>query len=469
MRKLAVVILAAGQGKRMKSKRAKVLHPLMGRPMIAYPLATAEALKAERVVVVIGVQADRVRQALAKRKVRFAVQKEQKGTAHAVRAAMPSFKGFSGDVIVIYGDGPLLRPETLRKLVALHRRKKADMSLLTVEFENPTGYGRIIRDNKGKVTGIVEEKDCAPEQRKIKESNPGIYCYRSDFLKKALPKVRNNNKQKEYYLTDLVKIAVNAGNKVGSIKAADPAELIGINSRSELAQAAALIRERINSGHCAAGVTIEEPEKTWIEPGVKIGRDSVIEGGARLCGDTVVGPGCVIEKDARIEDSVIKKGARIRQGSVIEGSEVKEGAQVGPMAHLRPGSVIGRNARIGNFVETKKARIGDASKASHLTYIGDAKVGKDVNIGCGFITCNYDGEKKWMTVIEDGVFVGSDTQTVAPVKIGKGAYIGSGSTITRDIPPGSLAMTRAPLAVKKRWAAKKVAAKKEKPGKKRKK
>jgi bifunctional UDP-N-acetylglucosamine pyrophosphorylase/glucosamine-1-phosphate N-acetyltransferase len=469
MKRLAVVILAAGQGTRMKSKRAKVLHPLMGRPMIAYPIGTAKSLKADRVVVVIGVQGDQVKQALARKRVRFAVQKEQKGTAHAVRAAMPALKGFSGDVVVIYGDGPLLRPETLKKLVALHRRKKADMTLLTVELENPAGYGRIIRNNKGNVTGIVEQKDCTPGQRAIKESNPGIYCYRSDFLKKALPKVKNNNRQKEYYLTDLVQIAVEGGKRVASTKVSDATELIGINSRWEMANAEALLRERINKAHCLAGVTIEDPENTWIEPGVKIGKDAVIERGARICGDTVIGPGCAIEMNVRIEDSVIKKGARIRQGSVIEESEVKEGAQVGPMAHLRPGSVIGKNARIGNFVETKKAIIGDETKASHLTYIGDAQIGKDVNIGCGFITCNYDGEKKWKTIIEDHVFVGSDSQTVAPVRIKKGAYIGSGSTIARDIPAGALAMTRAPLAIKKEWVAKKKAVKTKKSSKKKRK
>lgn len=458
MKNLAVVILAAGQGTRMKSKLAKVLHPLLGRPMITYPLAAAAGLKPDRTVVVIGVQGDQLQAALAGRGLRFALQREQKGTGHALMAAMPALKGFQGDVVVFYGDAPLLRPETLQALVAKHRRAKADMTLLTVLFQNPFGYGRIIRDAKGRVQKIVEEKDCAPAERALKESNPGIYCYRADFLKFALPKVKNQNRQREYYLTDLVQIAVENKKRVASITIADERELVGVNSRADLAQAAAVLRERINLAHCLAGVTIESPETVYIEPSVQIAPDTVIEAGARLSGDTVIASDCYVEMNARIENSRLARGARVKQGSVLEESEVAEGAQVGPMAHLRPGSVIGPDARLGNFVETKKARIGAGAKISHLTYVGDAVVGKNVNLGCGFITCNYDGEKKWTTVIEDDVFVGSDSQAVAPVKLGRGAYIGSGSTITRNIPPGALALTRAPLVVKEGWVKKKKAA-----------
>ncbi|HUT53952.1 MAG TPA: bifunctional UDP-N-acetylglucosamine diphosphorylase/glucosamine-1-phosphate N-acetyltransferase GlmU [bacterium] len=459
MKRLAVVVLAAGQGTRMKSERAKVLHPVLGLPMIAYPLAVARALGPERVVVVVGAQADKVKESLQGSGVRFALQKEQKGTAHAVKAALPALRGFAGDVVALYGDSTLLRPETLKQLVRLHRRKKADMTLITADLPDPFGYGRIIRDPNGAILGIVEQKDCTPEQHALTEFNPGIYCYRSDFLKKALPRVRNNNRQKEYYLTDLVEIAVKGGKQVASLKIADAAELMGINTRLELAQAATALRARINQAHCLAGVTIEDPDSAWIEPEVGIGKDTVIERGVRLCGRTTIGPECVIEMNVRIEDSWIRPGARIKAGSVLEECEVGEGTQVGPMAHLRPGSVIGRDARIGNFVETKKARIGNGAKLSHLTYAGDAEIGKNVNIGCGFITCNYDGEKKHKTVIEDDVFVGSDTQTVAPVKIGKGAYIGSGSTITRDVPAGALALTRAPLVIKEGWTQKRKAKK----------
>lgn len=469
MKPLAVVILAAGQGTRMKSDLAKVLHPLLGRPMLAYPLGAARALKPQRTVVVIGVQGDQVRRSFqGDRTLRFAVQKKQKGTAHAVMAAMPSLRGFRGDVLVLYGDTPLITAASLKLLVGAHRRTKAAVSLLTARVEEPFGYGRIIRDHSGRVERIIEEKDCSAREKKIKEINPGFYCYDLGFLKKALPGVGNRNRQKEYYLTDLLEIAVEGGSKVASVLADDPDEIIGVNSRADMAMVGGLLRERINRAHCLAGVTVEDPATTWIEGAVRIGKDTVIEPGARLSGSTVIGAGCVIEMNARIEDSVIGRGVRIKTGSVIEESEVKTGAQVGPMAHLRPGSVIGKDARIGNYVETKKARVGDGSKISHLTYVGDAEVGKNVNIGCGFITCNYDGEKKHLTVIEDDVFVGSDTQTVAPVRIGRGAYIGSGSTITEDVPPGSLALTRPDLVVKKGWAAKKRSVKKtgKKPAKK---
>jgi bifunctional UDP-N-acetylglucosamine pyrophosphorylase / glucosamine-1-phosphate N-acetyltransferase len=462
MKKLAIVILAAGQGTRMKSEKAKVLHSMLGRAMIHYPLAVAEALKPERVVVVVGVQAEAVKAELAGRKVRFAPQKEQLGTGHAVMAAMPALKGFAGDVMVLYGDSPLLTAETLKALAARHRGTRAAMSLITVNFANPFGYGRIIRDQRGAVREIVEEKDCTPEQRLITESNPGIYIYDLGFLRKALPKIKNRNQQKEYYLTDLLGIAVGAGARVESAQAADPREVLGFNCRWELASAAAIMQERINRAHCEAGVTIESPMTVIIEPDVKIGKDTVIEPGARITGRSVIGAGCVIESCARISDSTIGPGARIKAGSVIEDSFVQFGADIGPMAHLRPGSDIGAHAHLGNFVETKKAKIGAGTKISHLTYVGDAVIGQDVNLGCGFITCNYDGVHKHQTVIEDNVFVGSDTQAVAPLKIGRGAYIGSGSTLTRDIPPGALALTRAPLVIKEGWATKRAASDKKK-------
>jgi bifunctional UDP-N-acetylglucosamine pyrophosphorylase/glucosamine-1-phosphate N-acetyltransferase len=478
MRRLAVVVLAAGQGTRMKSDRAKVLHPILGRPMIWYPLATALALGAERTVVVTGAQAEQVRSALTGMGVSFAVQKEQRGTAHAVMAAMPALKGFDGDVLVLYGDGPLWRPETARDLIAIHRRRKADISLVTINLDNPYGYGRILRDGRGRVYGIVEEKDLTPEQKRLPESNPGMYAYRSDFLRLALPRVKTGNAQAEYYLTDLVEIAVAAGKKVESHTIADQAEIVGVNSRAELARASELLRERINRRHGDAGVTIESPADTIIEPEVEIGRDTTIETGARLMGVTVVEEGCTIEAGARIKDSLIgagstieagcrldrafiRAGVRIKQNCVLEDCEVAEGVEFGPMSRLRPGSKIGRDVKVGNFVEFKKARIGAGTKVAHLSYIGDADIGANVNVGCGFITCNYDGERKWRTVVEDDVFIGSDSQTVAPVKIGRGAYIGSGSTIAREIPPGALALTRAPLTIKEGWADKKRASKKE--------
>ncbi len=454
MKNLAVVILAAGEGTRMKSERAKVLHPVLGRPMVSYPLEVARALKPEKTVVVVGVQAQQVKEALKDYEISFALQKEQKGTGHAVMSALPALKGFDGDVLVFYGDGPCLRAETLKGLVGLHRKRKAKMGLLTVELDDPTGYGRIVRHEKGNIRAIVEQKDCTEKQKEIKEANPGLYCYEAGFLRDNLKKLKNDNRQKEYYLTDLVEMAVNRGLKVASGKVEDPSEVLGVNSRWELATVEGVLKQRINKNHCLAGVTIESPETVHVEPGVKIGIDAVIEPGVRLCGATRIGNGVHIESNSRLTDTVVEEGARIKTGSVLEECTVKSGAQVGPMAHVRPGSEIGRDAKLGNFVETKKALIGEGAKISHLSYVGDAEIGERVNLGCGFITCNYDGTNKWKTVVEDDAFVGSDSQTVAPVKIGKGAYIGSGSTITEDVPPGSLSLTRSPQIVKEEWAKK---------------
>lgn len=483
MKKLAVVVLAAGQGTRMKSDLAKVLHPILGQPLIMYPIGTALALGAERTVVVTGVQAEPVRAALAKSGVVFAAQKEQRGTGHAVMAALPALKGFEGDVLVLYGDGPCWRPETAESLLAIHRRKKADLSLVTVHLPQPSGFGRIIRDQRGRVTAIIEQKDCSPEQFDLTESNPGMYVYDSKFLRAALPRLKTDNAQQEYYLTDLVGIAVGDGRKVESHLLEDRDETIGVNSREDLAHAAAVLRGRINRRHLAAGVTLEDPGEIVIEPRAQIGRDTVIEADARLLGFTVIGAGCVIEAAARITDSVIGDGCRvdagcrldrarlapgvhIKQGCVLEDCEVEEGVEFGPMSRIRPGSVIGRDVKVGNFVEFKKAQIGPGTKVAHLSYIGDAEIGRNVNVGCGFITCNYDGVVKSKTVVEDDVFIGSDSQAVAPVVIRRGAYIGSGSTITREIPADSLALTRSALVVKEGWATKKRASKKAKgPGK----
>lgn len=477
MKKLAVVILAAGQGTRMKSDLAKVLHPILGRPMIMYPIATALALRAERTVVVTGVQAEQVRAALAGTGVLFAAQKEQRGTGHAVRSALPALKGFDGDVLVLYGDGPCWRPETAAELIAIHRRSRAALSLATVHLETPCGFGRIVRDGRGRVAAIVEQKDCTPEQFALTESNPGMYVYDSEFLRAGLPRIKTNNVQKEYYLTDLVGIAIADGRKVESYTLADRLETIGVNSREELARAAGILRDRINRGHMAAGVTLEAPGEIIIEPRVQIGRDTTIEADARLMGFTVIGAGCVIEAGARITDSVIGDGCRIdagcrldkarlapgvhlKQGCVLEDCEVDEGVEFGPMSRIRPGSVIGRDVKVGNFVEFKKAQVGAGTKVAHLSYIGDAEIGKNVNVGCGFITCNYDGVVKSKTIVEDDVFIGSDSQAVAPVKIGRGSYIGSGSTITREIPPDALALTRSALVIKEGWAVKKRQSKK---------
>ena len=457
MSRLAVIILAAGQGKRMRSEQAKVLHQILGRPLVDYPVDLALSLGAEKVVVVVGVQAEKVRVHLLERrsrKISFAVQKQQLGTGHAANAAAPNLKGFQGDVLILYGDVPLLTSNTIRRLRSVHQKRRARLSLVTVRLKAPRGYGRILRDSSGEVLGIVEEGDCSPAQRRISESNPGIYLCDAEFLFKMLPQIRKNNRQKEYYLTDLVGLAAGEGLRIATVEVHNPEEIFGVNSRAQLYEAEAALRDRVNSALMEAGVTLEDPDRTWIAPSVKVGTDTVIESGVRILGQSRVGKACLIEAGSRLTDTVLGNRVRVLAGSVLESSAVGDLSQIGPMTHLRPGSVVGKAARIGAFVELKNAVIGDGTKAVHLTYLGDARVGKNVNIGCGTITCNYDGVKKSVTVIEDDAFIGSDTQLIAPVKVGKAAYIGSGSTISRDVEPGALALTRAPEVHRPGWAKK---------------
>ncbi len=451
MKSLAAVILAAGESKRMRSRTVKVLHQLLGRSLIDYPVELARSAGADPVVVVLGIQAEEVKKHLREEPVRFAVQKKQLGTGHAVLSARSALKGFNGDVLILYGDVPLLKKDTIRKLIRSHRRKKARLSLLVTHMPDPKGYGRIIRDHSGHLVHIIEEADCAREQRGIKEVNPGIYCADCGWLFQALPRIKSDNRKVEFYLTDLPALSVKSGSEVNTVAVQDFRETLGINTRAHLHRAQVFLGERINARHLESGVTMEDPAHTYIETGVRIGPDTYLEPGVRLTGRTRIGSDCWIQAQARISHSIIEKGVEIRAGSVIEESLVRTGATVGPMAHLRPGSVVGRGAHIGNYVELKKAVVGDGTKAAHLTYLGDARIGRNVNIGCGTITCNYDGEKKWKTVIGDDVFVGSDTQLIAPVRVGRGAYLGSGSTISKDVPPHSLALTRAPQVHKPGW------------------
>jgi bifunctional UDP-N-acetylglucosamine pyrophosphorylase/glucosamine-1-phosphate N-acetyltransferase len=456
----AVIILAAGKSRRMKTKKSKVLHKLLGKPMILYGLEAAAKLKPKKIILVVGKDSADLRAPFKVRgqeclrhcpKIEFAVQRTPRGTADAVKAALPRLKGLKGAALIFYADNPLFSLSTLRQLVREKEKSHARLALLTAIFPEPPAFGRIIRNRKGRVQAIIEQADCTPAQLAIKEVNPGLYCVDIDFLKAAIAKVKASNKQKEYYLTDIVKLAVDQKIPVAAAIAKDFQETFGINSRRDLALAGAIMREKINAEWMAKGVTIEDPQTVLIEPEVKIGQDTLIESGARLCGKTRIGKNCWIQASARIIDSIIDDSVEIRQGSVIEESRVKSESSVGPMAHLRPGSVVGKHVRIGNFVELKKAVIGDFSMAAHLTYLGDAFIGKRVNIGCGVITCNYDGIRKSTTIIEDNAFIGSDSQLVAPVRIGKGAYIGSGSTITKDVPPGALSLTRSQQIIKPDW------------------
>lgn len=437
----ACVILAAGKGVRMKSDRPKVLHRVGGRPMVAHPLLRARELKPERIVVVLGNGADDVKPHLGD-DVKIAVQERQAGTGHAVMCARNALKGFRGTVLILYGDTPLLVTDSLRAMLKAHAKAKVPLTILTANFAWPNRLGRVIRRDDGKVLRVIEAADASHEELKIEEVNAGIYAVQSEFLFKALDRVKADNAQGEYYLTDIIEIAAKKGG-VSAFTVPDPEEVLGVNDRAELAQAERAMNKRTLLKLMREGVTIIDPEAAYVHDTVTIGAETTIYPGAVIEGKTVIGEGCEIGPGAFVRDSQIGDGVEIRAHSVLDQSRVGDRTTVGPSAHLRPGSVIGADCRIGNFVETKKVTIGDGTKASHLTYLGDAEIGRNVNIGCGTITCNYDGEKKSKTIIEDDVFVGSDTQFVAPVRIGRGAYIGSGSTITRDVPAGALSVARA--------------------------
>lgn len=451
---LAAVILAAGQGTRMKSTLPKVLHPVVGKPMLAHVIAAARGAGATAVVTVIGHGADRVRAAFAETGVLFALQAEQLGTGHALRCAVPALGGFGGDLLLLCGDVPLLRAETLAILLHYHRSQQATVTVLTAEVADPRGYGRIIRGPDG-VERIVEEKDATPSERAVREINTGIYVFAVPRVFDLLTGLTNDNTQGEYYLTDVVAAARTAGERVAALAVERAEEAMGINDRAQLAEAGKEMRARINEGHMRNGVTLLDPATAYIESEVTIGADTVIHPGVHLRGRTVVGRDCELEPGVIVTECTLADRVHVKAGSVLNGSTVGADTDVGPMAHLRPGTVLAGENKIGNFVETKKAAIGKGSKASHLTYLGDAEIGAGVNIGCGTITCNYDGVNKHVTVIEDEVFVGSDVQFVAPVRIGKGSLIGAGSTITRDVPADALAITRAEQKVIEGWVSRK--------------
>ncbi|MFZ5469683.1 MAG: bifunctional UDP-N-acetylglucosamine diphosphorylase/glucosamine-1-phosphate N-acetyltransferase GlmU [Myxococcota bacterium] len=453
---LAAVILCAGKGTRMKSEKAKVLHSLLGRPLCFYPLSRADEWGASPIVAVVGHQAEEVETAIRSgfpdRPMTFVRQAEQKGTGHAVRCAEQVLSSFEGAVLLLYGDVPLLRLETLRALLTKYREGKGPLALVSTFPKNPTGYGRIVRAN-GKVKAVVEEKDADASQKQIGEINAGVYLVESRFLWRTLAGLKAANAQGEYYLTDIVAAAAALG-EVATVTA-DSDEVAGVNDRAELAQRAAILRMRINVEHMKNGVTLQHPETTFIDEGVEIGPNTVIgpmvsiHAGCEIGAEVKVGQGSVLMK------STIGDGTEIRPYSLFEESVVGPRCVIGPFARLRPGTVLDAEVHLGNFVETKKTRIKKGSKANHLSYLGDAEIGSGVNVGAGTITCNYDGVNKHTTVLGDGVFIGSDTQLVAPVKVGEGAYIGAGSTVTEDVPPGALALSRVKQVNKPGWVARK--------------
>lgn len=446
----AAIVLAAGQGKRMKSKVAKVLHPLAGVPMLFYVLDLVKRIEIQRTFIIIGHLAEQVSEAVSAWDATCLLQDPPLGTGHAVLQAKKSLEGFSGSVLILSGDTPLLRPETVERLWEVHRKEQATMTLLTTRLVDPHGYGRLIRKKNGAIARVVEERDATPAERSIQEVNTGVYIIEASFLFEALGEVQPNNQQKEYYLTDLIGIAARRGERLAGA-AADPEEIIGVNSRADLALAERVLQRRITAHWLAEGVTIVDPARVRIDASVKIGRDAVIHPGVALEGNTEIGEDCILHP-CRIENSRLGEQVVVKDYSVIEESEIEAGASIGPFAHLRPGAIIRKSAKVGNFVEIKKSELGEGSKINHLSYLGDAVVGKKANIGAGTITCNYDGEKKYKTIIEDGVFIGSDTQLVAPVRVGAGAFIAAGSTITKDVPPEALAISRTRQENKEGWA-----------------
>ncbi len=454
MEHVAAVVLAAGKGTRMRSERAKVLHPMLGRPLLAYPLDACRAAGVGRVVVVVGHQAEAVERALSAPDVTFALQAEQRGTGHAVLCAAGALEGFEGTALILCGDVPLIRPGTLRALVDAHRKAGALLTVLTMEPPDPSGYGRVVRDPSGRPARIVEEADASPEERAVREVNTGTYAAELPWLFRVLETVGSDNRQGEMYLTDALEAAAREG-RAASVLLEDPDEVMGVNSRTHLARAAAVLRERINREWMEAGVTLEDPATTWIEPGVTLEPDVTVGPGCRLAGSTRVYRGTIIHTGCVITDSEIGPGCLLKPYCVLTEARLEEGAQVGPFAHLRPGAVMEPGARVGNFVEMKKTVLGRGSKANHLTYLGDTTVGEGANIGAGTITCNYDGVNKHPTRIGNGAFIGSNSSLVAPVTVGDEATVAAGSTITKDVPDGALGVGRGKQRNVEGWARRK--------------
>ena len=452
---LAVVIMAAGKGTRLKSRRPKVLHEIGGKPLLAHVIAAAGKFVAPAdIFVVVGHEAERVETALKLTGVNFVLQAEQLGTGHAIQCARQAIAEYD-HILVLSGDVPLIRPETIELLWNFHHGEDADMTILTTLPEDPYGYGRIIRsgNNRSEVEAIVEQKSLEPDQFAIREINSGIYAFRTNVLTERLDQLTAVNNAREYYLTDMAHILTAAGKRVVAVQAPDSGEVLGANTIPELVALDATLRNRTALRLMLEGVTIFRPETCLIDADVEVGPDTVIEPNVQLLRGTRIGSDCLIRSGTVIENSTVADEVLIRQSCIVTDSAIGKGAKIGPFAHLRPGSEIGEEAHVGNFVETKKARLGKGAKANHLTYLGDAVIGAGSNIGAGVITCNYDGVNKHTSIIGDRVFVGSDSTLVAPISVGDGAYIGAGSCITHEVPADALAVGRSRQVTREGWAA----------------
>lgn len=446
------IILAAGKGTRMKSKYPKVIHNVCGKEMVNHVIGVSKKSGVNDIVVILGHESDAVKEILPKDSL-IAMQTEQLGTGHAVKMAK-EYINDEDTIVVLCGDTPLIKEDTLKRLFAYHIENEYKATVLTTNVDNPTGYGRIIRDNNNDLLKIVEQKDANEEEKSVKEINSGIYCFNGKSLRESLDLLDNNNAQGEYYLTDTIYIMRDKGQKVGAYNGSTIEELMGVNSRVELSKAEEIMRRRINESHMVNGVTIIDTNSTYIESDVEIGNDTIIYPGVMLKGNTKIGSNCIIEMNSSIENSIIGNNTEVKNSTIID-SVVGENTTVGPYAYLRPKSNIGNNVKIGDFVEVKNATIEDNSKASHLSYIGDAHVGKDVNIGCGVVFVNYDGKNKFKSIVKDGAFIGSNSNLVAPVIVDEDGYIATGSTITKDVPKGALAIARERQVVKEGWVEKK--------------
>ena len=446
---VTAIILAAGEGKRMRSRRPKVLHPLCGRPLIAYALRAARTV-ADRLVMVVGPEPDEILPVAGVDAAGVAVvQYERLGTGHAAHQAQKACGG-GATILVMPSDMPLLTAKTLERLVGHHAATGAAVTVVTAHVAEPHGYGRVLRQ-RGRVTRIVEERDATDRQKRINEINTSVYCFDACRLWPALAQVKPDNDQGEYYLTDVIGILARGGGRIEAITVHDPAEALGVNDRRQLAAVAAIQRRRILDRLMESGVTIIDPATTYIEDGVTIGADTIVYPQVFIEGTSVIGSECVVQSGCHVRSSQLGDRVMLKPYCVLTEAVVEDEAQLGPFCHLRPMAVIGAGAHFGSFVEVKKSRIGRGSKAPHLAYIGDATVGEGVNVGAGAITCNYDGAAKYETRIGAGVFVGTNTTLVAPLTIGEGAYVAAGSTITRDVPPGALVLGRARQVVKEGW------------------
>ncbi len=443
------VILAAGMGTRMKSEMPKVIHKVCGKELVKWVIDESKNAGAEEVVAIIGHKAEMVRPVVEKT-AKTAIQAEQLGTGHAVMQAIPFIKDYKGYVVILNGDTPLIRAETIEKAVKYHAEKGNSATVITAELPDATGYGRIVRSEDGSVLKIVEQKDASEEEKKIRDINSGMYVFDSEALVWSLDKLTPNNAQGEYYLTDTLQILREAGKKIGGFTIADNDEIRGINNRIQQSEAEAIMQDRINKKHMTNGVTIINPSTVIIGAETEIGQDTIIASNVTILGNTKIGAKCVIEMGCKLENAVLADNVTVTS-SVILDSEIGEGTSVGPFAYVRPGNKVGKDVKVGDFVELKNDTVGDGTKISHLTYLGDSDIGRNVNFGCGTVTCNYDGKDKFRSKIGDNVFVGCNTNFVSPVSVGDGAYIAAGSTITEDIPDNNLSIARARQVNKAGW------------------